>query len=314
MRNFDIFADSACNLTDELIEKYEIGIVPYTCTIGDKEMEAYEKGVPFVETAKKFYDLMREGSETKTTLVNAQKIIDAVTPSLKAGRDVLFITISKNMSGTYNQALMAESELKTLFPDRKFVPVDSFHASMGEGLHVLNAARLAEMGESIEACKKQIEDNQLNIHGVFTVSNLKYLKRGGRISATLAIAGTLLNIKPVLHGDENGKLAFWCNERGRKKAIAKLAETFKQYAINPSNQTVAIAHADCPEDAAELEALVRSYGATDVITNVYDLCTGAHAGPGTLALFFHGTPRGKAAEAKEGGLFSGMKAKRENKV
>lgn len=314
MRNFDIFADSACNLTDELIEKYDIGIVPYTCSIGGVEMEAYEKGVPFKETAKKFYDAMREGSETKTTLVNAQKIIDAVTPSLKAGRDVLFVTISKNISGTYSQALMAEKELKELFPDRKFVPVDSFHASMGEGLHVLKAAMLADMGESIEACKKWIEDNQLNIHGVFTVSSLKYLKRGGRISATLAIAGTLLNIKPVLHGDENGKLAFWCNERGRKKAIAKLAETFKKYAINPSNQTVAIAHADCPEDAAELEALVRGYGATEVITNVYDICTGAHAGPGTLALFFYGTPRGKATEAKEGGLFSGIKAKKENKA
>lgn len=291
MRSFEIFADSASNLTDEIIEKYNIGIVPYTCSVDGKDIECYEKGVPFAEIANKIYAAMREGAETKTTLVNAQKIIDAVTPTLKAGRDVMFVTISSNMSGTYNQALMAKEQLNEKFPERKFVPVDSFHASMGEGLHVLQAARMAEKGATIEECKKWIDDNRLNMHGVCTVENLKYLKRGGRISATLAIAGTILNIKPVIYGDENGQLAFLCNERGRKKAIAKMIEIFKDNVIDPENQTIAIAHADCYSDALEIAERVKDLGATDVIINDYDICTGTHGGPGILALFFLGGNR-----------------------
>ncbi len=300
MRSFEIFADSASNLTEEIIDEYNIGIVPYTCTVNGKDIECYEKGVPFADIAKKIYAAMREGAETKTTLVNAQKIIDAVTPTLEAGRDVMFVTISSNISGTFNQALTAEKLLKEKFPERKFVPVDSFHASMGEGLHVLYAARMAEEGATIEECKKWIDDHRLNMHGVCAVDTLKYLKKSGRISATLAIAGTILNIKPIIFGDETGKLAFLCNERGRKKAIAKLVELFKDNVIDPENQTIAIAHADCYEDALDLAEKIKELGANDVIINDYDICTGSHAGPGILALFFLGNERGKK-QAKPSG-------------
>lgn len=291
MKSFDLFVDSAANLPDEILKQYDIKVISYTCSIDGKDMECYEDGVPFEETAKKFYAAMRAGSETKTTLVNCDKIMTAVTPSLEAGRDVLFITIAEGISGTYNQGVLAAKELQEKFPDRKLYVAQSANASMGEGLVALYAARLREKGESAEACYKWVIENRFNIHGVCTVDSLKYLKRGGRVSSALAIAGTILNIKPVLHGDENSKLTVFCNERGRKKSIAKIVETFKENVIDPENQTIAITHGDCEADALELASRVKELGAKDIIMNYYDLCTGAHGGPGILALFFMGKSR-----------------------
>jgi DegV family protein with EDD domain len=262
-------------------------------------MECYQKGVSYSDTAKKFYDAMRAGSETKTTLLNSQKIIDAVTPTLQSGKDVIFITISSNLSGTYNQAKLAEEQLKTLFPERKFIACDSFNAGMGEGLAALNVARLRDMGQSIEACAKWIETNKLNINSVFTVSDLKYLRKGGRISATLAIAGTLLNIKPILKADANGKISSAGKERGRKKALAQVAQMFADTVTGAENQLVCIAHADCEEDALALAELVKAHGAKNIAINMYDVCTGSHVGPGTVALFYIGKERGKLSEVKE---------------
>lgn len=313
MRNFDIFVDSAANLTEDMINDFDINVVSYTCSIDGKEMECYEKGVPYEQTAKQFYDAMRAGSETKTTLVNAEKIKKAVIPSLKAGRDVLFITISSQISGTYNQAKLAAEELKAQFPDNKMIVADSFNASLGEGMFAVQAARLGELGESIETCAEWIESHKLNMNSVFTVSQLKYLKRGGRISTTLAIAGTLLNIKPVLKGDANGKISFAGNERGRKKALARLVEMFEKNVIGPESQTVCITHADCLEDAEALRDMLLARGANDVVINMYDICTGSHVGPGTIALFFMGKDRGKNAEEEKRGAVSGIIARKSAK-
>jgi DegV family protein with EDD domain len=299
MNKFEIFVDSSANLTEEMIEKHNIGVVSYTCSIDGREMECYQKGVSYKETAKKFYDAMRAGSETKTTLVNSQKIIDAVTPALQSGKDVIFITISSNLSGTYNQAVLAAEEIKTLFPERKFIPCDSFNAGMGEGIAALNVARLRDMGQSIETCAKWVERNKLNINSVFTVSDLKYLRKGGRISATLAIAGTLLNIKPILKADGNGKISSAGKERGRKKALAQVAQMFADTVIGAENQTICIAHADCEEDALALAELIKAHGAKHIEINMYDVCTGSHVGPGTVALFYMGKERGKISEVKE---------------
>jgi DegV family protein with EDD domain len=299
MKNFDIFVDSSANLTDEMIEKNNIGVIPYTCTIDGKEMECYEKGKSYAEIAKKVYDAMREGAETKTTLLNSQKIIDAVTPSFEAGKDVLLVMISSQISGTYNQAKLAAEELKVKYPERKLVVCDSLNAGMGEGLSAMKAIQLRDLGESIDTCANWIENNRMNINSVFTVSDLKYLRRGGRISATLAIAGTILNIKPILKGDAVGKISFAGKERGRKKALLALADSFKENVINPENQTVCIAHADCEEDALALKDLIVERGAKDVVVNMYDVCTGTHVGPGTVALFFYGKDRRKSADEKQ---------------
>lgn len=309
MRSFDIYVDSAANLPDELIKEYDIKVISYTCSVDGRDMECYEDGVPFAETAKKFYAAMREGAETKTTLVNADKIKTAIVPSLQAGRDVLLITIAEGISGTYNQGEFAAKELKEQFPDRKVLVAQSANASLGEGLVALYAAKHADLGESVDACYQWVLDNRFNIHGICTVDSLKYLKRGGRVSTALAIAGTILNIKPVLHGDENSKLTVFANERGRKKSIAKLVEEFKENVIDPESQTIAIAHADCEDEALELAAKLKDLGANEIIMNYYDLCTGAHAGPGTIALFFFGKSRLKVADKETATAKAGVKAK-----
>lgn len=293
MRSFDIIADSAANLTDEMIEKYSIGVVSYSVNIDGTEMESYVKGANSEEIAKKFYAAMREDKNTKTTLVNAGKIIDAVTPRFEAGRDVLFVSLSSTISGTYNQAKFAAEELSKTYPDRKMLIFDCYNAGLAEGLFAVYAAKLGDMGYTLDECYEWMETNKFRMNSVFTVSNLKYLKRGGRISATLAIAGTLLNIKPILWADENGKIVSMCNERGRKKAIAKLADTFAERVVDPENQIVAIAHADCEEDALALRDMVIERGAKEVVIAMFEICTGSHVGPGSLALFYLGKERGK---------------------
>lgn len=307
MRNFDIYADSAANLTDEMIENNDIKIISYNCSIDGKEMECYEKGVPSEQIAKAFYDAMRAGSETKTTLVNSEKIKNAIIPSLEQGRDVLLVMISSGVSGSFNQAKLAAVELKEKYPDRKILVFDSYNASLGEGMFAVHAARLGELGEDIETCYKWMEKHKLNMNSVFTVSQLKYLKKSGRISTTLAIAGTLLNIKPILKGDANGKIVLCGTEHGRRKALTHLADQFAANAIGPESQTVCIAHADCIEDAELLRDMLMARGATDVVIQMYDICTGSHVGPGTVALFFMGKERGKnaggaAVESEKKGL------------
>lgn len=298
---FDIFADSAANLTDEMISSTGIGIISYTCLVNGKEVLCYENGKPFSAKAKDFYESMSAGAEIKTSLVSEARIIEAVTPSMEQGKDVLLVTISSGISGTYNQALQAQSELKKLFPKCRLIVVDSATASLGEGLLAVNAAKLRDMGESIDACAKWIEENKYKQNAYLTVNDLKYLRKGGRISATLAIAGTILNIKPIIKADGGSpaKLAFFSKERGRRKALEALANSFSENVENPENQTVAITHCNCLEDAEKLAEMVKERGAREVIIEFYDMCTGSHVGPGTIALFFTGKDRrNNAAAAK----------------
>lgn len=299
MRTFDIFADSSANIPDELVQKHNIKIIPYTCTVNGKERLCYEENTIFAEAAKKFYAEIAAGADVKTSLIDKQRIIDAVTASAKAGKDIIMLTIASGISGTYNQALEAKKYIEAQFKDCSMFVLDSANASLGEGLQALKIADLRDLGESAESCASWHRENVYKINSYFTVADLKYLRRGGRISATLAIAGTILNIKPILKADgsDNAKIVFHSKERGRKRAIAAIAEMYKERAISPENNTVAIAHAGCEEDALALAELVKAAGARDIIIEYYDLCTVSHAGPGTLALFFYGTDRKAPAVA-----------------
>ena len=299
---FDIFVDSAANLTDEMVASTGIKMVSFTCTVNGKETLCYESGKPFSPAAKAFYELMQTGAEIKTSLVGEAAIIDAVTPSLEAGKDVLFITIASGISGTYSQATAAQKTLKEKFPQSKFLVADSANASLGEGLLAVNAAKLRDLGESVESCAEWVEENKYKMNAYLTVNDLKYLRKGGRISTTLAIAGTILNIKPIIKADGGSpaKLAFFSKERGRKKSLDTLARMFEENCVNPENQTVAITHCNCEEDALKLAEMVKERGARDVIIEYYDICTGSHVGPGTVALFFTGKDRrANAAAATE---------------
>ena len=220
-----------------------------------------------------------------------------MTPTLEKGKDAMIFTISSGVSGTYNQACYAKEELEAKFKGCNVFVIDSANASMGSGLQALKAADLRDMGESAEACVAAIKENIYKLNSYFTVADLKYLRKGGRISATLAIAGTLLNIKPIIKADGGtpAKLTFTGRERGRKRALEALLKAFDENVLNPENQTVAIAHCNCEEDALKLAEAVKERGATDVIIEYYDLCTGAHVGPGTIALFFTGKDRRSAA-------------------
>lgn len=300
MRNFDIYVDSAANIPDELVKKHNITVIPYTCTVNGVERLCYEKDMPFEETAKKFYAELAAGADIKTSLVDKERIIDAVTPSAQAGKDIVMVTISSGISGTYNQAIEAKKYIEENFPDCSMYVLDGANASLGEGLQALRIADLRDMGESAESCAAWHAENVYKINSYFTVADLKYLKKSGRISTTLAIAGTILNIKPILKADgsDNAKIIFHSKERGRKRAIAAIAEMYKERAISPESNTVAIAHAGCEEDALALAELVKEAGAKDIIIEYYDLCTVSHVGPGTLALFFYGVDRKAPAAEK----------------
>ena len=295
--NFDIFTDSSANLNDEMLQASGIKVISYHCLVNGQNTLCYENGRPFAETAKEFYGKMSEGAEVSTSLICEASIVEAVEPSLKAGRDVLLITIASGISGTYAQAVAASKALKEKYPEAKFIVADSATASLGEGLIAVNAAKLRDMGESVESCAEWIEENKYKQNAYLTVGDLKYLRKGGRISATLAIAGTLLNIKPIIKADGGtpAKLTFTGRERGRKRALEALLKAFDENVLNPENQTVAIAHCNCEEDALKLAEAVKERGATDVIIEYYNLCTGAHVGPGTIALFFTGKDRRSAA-------------------
>jgi len=297
MNKFDIYVDSSANIPDAMLGERKINVISYSYIINGEEHNCWKKDVPFTETAKSFYDSLRCGAEIKTSLVGEQTITDAVTPSLEAGNDVLIMTIASGISGTYQQALAAKKTLEKQFPKRKVYVLDSANASLGEGLLVLKAADLRDMGESVESCAEWIEENKYKQNAYLTVGDLKYLRKGGRISATLAIAGTLLNIKPIIKADGGtpAKLTFTGRERGRKRALEALLKAFDENVLNPENQTVAIAHCNCEEDALKLAEAVKERSATDVIIEYYDLCTGAHVGPGTIALFFTGKDRRSAA-------------------
>lgn len=298
---FDIFVDSAANLENETAARAGIKVISYNCLVNGINTVCYDQNVPFEKTAKEFYEKMSSGAEVSTSLICEASITDAVTPSLEAGRDVLLITISSGISGTYAQAEAARKALSGKYPNLKFLVADSATASLGEGMLALNAARLRDMGESAQTCADWIEENKYKLNAYLTVGDLKYLRKGGRISATLAIAGTLLNIKPIIKADGGApaKLTFCGKERGRRHALDALLKAFDENAVNIENQTVGIAHCNCGEEALALAEAVKERGVKDVIVEYYDLCTGAHVGPGTIALFFTGKDRRSAAAVAE---------------
>ena len=302
MAEFDIYCDSGANIPYEIVTERNINVIPYSFTVNGEEKSCYGQGENFHEEAKEFYAMVRDGADIKTSLISMQKTIDAVTPSLESGKDVLITYISAGISGSYNQGKEAAKELSKRFPERKIRVIDSVNASMGEGLLVIKACDLRDIGESVDTCAEWLENNKYNLNSYLTVGDLKYLKKSGRISATLAIAGTLLNIKPILkaNGEDVAQIVFHSKERGRKRALMALAENFTENVVDPENQTISICHTDCEEDALALAEMVKERGAKDIIIEYYDLCTGSHIGPGTVALFFYGKDRKTGVAPKKG--------------
>lgn len=288
MNNYVIYTDSACDLSPELLAEWGVPYQSLTFRFEGDETE-YANGDM---SAEEFYAKMRAGGIGKTAAVNSETFRKAFLKSLKEGKDVLYLGFSSGLSTTYNSARLAAEELRGQFPDRKVITIDTLAASAGEGLIVHLALEKQKSGATIEETAAYIEEIKLNISIWFTVDDLVYLKRGGRISPTVAFVGNVLGIKPILHMDEEGHLVNVSKVRGRKTAVATLAEKYGELATTRGEGPVYISHGDCKKDAEELAAILKDkYGAdVQVITDVGPVI-GSHSGPGTLALFFVGTAR-----------------------
>ena len=238
------------------------------------------------------YAGLRAGEAASTAAANPQQWEEALEPVLASGEDALILAFSSGLSTTYQSACIAADEMKERFPERKILVVDSLCASLGQGLLAYYAARKRDEGLGLEELKAWLEDNKLHLCHWFTVNDLMYLKRGGRINAATAIMGTMLSIKPILHVDNEGHLVSVGKARGRKASIAALADKAAELGKGYDNSVMFISHGDCLEDAQALAELVKERcGVKEVYINYVGAVIGSHSGPGTLALFFLGQHR-----------------------
>ena len=284
--DFDIVSDSSCNLPDAMIEEFGLHILPLRFMSEGEEYQSFTEGEK--SDLQRFYKMMRDGRVFTTSLPYQQKSEELLRRLLESGRDILYIGFSSGLSGTYEATAAILDALRPLYPSRKIYHVDTRGASMGEGLLVYKAAKMAQAGATIEETHAWVEANKFNLAHWFTVDDLMYLFRGGRVSRTSAWAGSLLNIKPVLHMDNAGHLIPMEKVRGRKKSLVALVDHMEKSAIQPvSEQTVFISHGDCEDDANFVADEIRKrFGCTDIHINYVDPVIGAHSGPGTVALFF----------------------------
>lgn len=286
--DFEIVTDSSCNLPEDMIEDFGLHILSLTfMTDGDDTVyQSYRKGQH--TGLAQFYDMMREGKVFKTSLPNLAESEALIRKLMEAGRDVLYIGFSSALSGTFEATSLLCKQLMEEFPERKAYAVDTLGASLGEGLLIWHAVQQARAGKSIDEVRDWVEDHKLNLAHWFTVDDLMFLFRGGRVSRTSAWAGTMLNIKPVMHMDNNGCLVPLEKVRGRKKSLNGLVDHMEKSALEPiDEQTVFITHGDCIEDAEYVADQVRKrFGVSNIVINYVDPVIGAHSGPGTVALFF----------------------------
>mgnify|MGYP001260622171 CR=1 FL=1 len=281
---FRIVTDTSANLPTDYLLSEQITIIPYTFQSGKGEQSCMDLTT---FDAKEFYAQMRSGVKVTTSQIPPQRYIDAMTPVLAGGEDVLFVGMSSGISGSYASAEMAAQTLRERFPERKIRLVDTLSASLGEGLQAVRAADYRDEGLDVDACYERLMEERHTMCQVFTVDDLKYLRHTGRLSAIKTIIGTVLGIKPLLKGDTEGKIV--CFARTRKLSIRELAAQYAEHVVSPETQTIGIAHADCPEDTAFLKSLIeKTLPPREIMTVFYEPVTGSHVGPGTLALFFDG--------------------------
>jgi len=277
------------DLPKDYIEKNDLGLFSLSYTIVG---ETYSASRELPE--KEFYNLMREGNIPKTSQVNPDEAKEVFLKLLEKGNEILYIAFSSGLSGTYNSGRLAAEEIMEEDKNAKIVVVDSKCASLGEGLLVHMACEMRNSGKSFEETCEWVKEHAYNMIHLFTVDDLNHLFRGGRVSRSAAFFGTVLNIKPVLHVDEDGKLIPLCKERGRKKSLLKLVDMMGEQlgSYDKKNDIVFISHGDCLEDAEFVRDEVKSrFGINNCLINYIGPTIGAHAGPGTVALFFMGDVR-----------------------
>ena len=288
MSNYVILTDSGTDFTKEMIEELDVELLDLWVT------RENEEPVPNSSLdLSEFYAFLREKKSASTAAVNIDSFIEIMTPILEAGKDILYLGFSSGLSSTYASGKLAADELMEKYPDRKIYTVDTLAASLGQGLLVYLAAKRRLAGESIESVRDFVENNKLNLCHWFTIDDLFFLKRGGRVSGATAVVGTMLGIKPVMHVDNEGHLINVAKARGRRAAVDALFDKAKSTMIGErANSSVFISHGDCIEDAEYLaERIKNEIGVKEVRIAYVGSVIGSHSGPGTLALFFLGSER-----------------------
>lgn len=280
-----IFTDTSANLPEELVKKLNIGVIPFSYSING--VEATDEETKNFD-GQKYYNAMRNGAMVKTSMVNSAVFGEYLRKSLEKGDDIIYIGMSGGISGTAQAAKITVEELKEEFPDRKIAAIDTLAASLGEGLQVIKAAEMLSSGATFEQITDCIENSKYFMCQYFTVDDLEYLKRGGRIGKVATAIGTVLKIKPILTGNADGKIVMCGKTRGKQKSLVDLAERYDKLCKDKTAQ-IGIAHADDNDGAdALLTELINRGFSGDCLTVCYEPVTGSHVGPGTVALFFEG--------------------------
>ena len=288
MSDYVIVTDSSADLPASLVQELGVEVLPLSFTVQGKTYHNYPDDREM--DPKVFYKMLRDGEMATTSAINVAEYTNMLEPLLQAGKDVLVLAFSSGLSTTYQSSVIAVNELSEQYPDRKIYTVDTLCASLGQGLLVWHAVQEQKKGKSIEEVRDWVEENKLHLCHWFTVDDLHFLKRGGRISAATAVVGTRLSIKPVLHVDDEGHLISMGKARGRGASLTALVDHMEQTVTDVD--TVFISHGDCLADAEKVAADVKKrFGTRDVVINNVGPVIGAHAGPGTVALFFLGTKR-----------------------
>lgn len=285
---FFILTDTSANLPVQWLQENEVSVLPFSFYIDGEEHTCTDTKA---FDGEGFYNAMRGGARVTTSQVTPQRYLDAMRPVLQAGGDILFVGMSSGISGSFRCAQLAREELLAEFPERKIRLVDTKAASLGEGIIVMRAVECRNGGMPLDETTELMKRESANICQIFTVDDLQYLRRGGRLSSVSAVVGTMLQIKPILKGNQDGKIVTAAKVRGRRRSVEELAARYDAYVVDPDKQVVCISHADCATDADLLvELLKRNKPPKEILKVCYEPVTGSHVGPGALALFFAGKP------------------------
>ena len=281
---FRIVTDTSSNLPTAYLKAENITVIPFTFHTESGEQSCMDTAS---FDAKAFYTAMRNGEKVTTSQIPPQRFVDNIRPMLENGEDVLFVSMSSGISGSYASSKIAANQLAEEFPERKILTVDTYSASLAEGIVVMRAVECRKEGLLIDETYQILRALRHRIAQIFTVGDLRYLKRTGRLSNLEAAVGTVLQIKPLLKGDPQGKIVCFAKVRGRQRAIEEMAKRYEELVVSPETQTVCISHADCEADAQILASMLRrSKPPKDILIVDYEPVTGSHVGPGALALFF----------------------------
>ena len=290
MRDYVIMTDSCCDLTDQMARELELEVLPLTMHMDGQDYPNDLAGTAI--SNQEFYKRIRAGKLATTSAVNVGQFQDAMRRVLESGRDIVCVCFSSALSTTYQSAVIAAEDLRAEFPEAEIHVVDSLSASLGQGLLLYLAVEQKRKGLTAAELAKWVEDNRLTVCHWFTVDDLNFLQRGGRVSATTALLGTMLSIKPIMHTSDEGKLVPVSKARGRKAAIAALLDKIEALGIHPEKQTMFICHADCEEDAKAVAQTIQDrFGTPTVHINYIGPVIGSHTGPNTMGIFFVGTQR-----------------------